>query len=106
MRVWLATIILAAGCSGSIQDAGGSGPAPSGPGADPAQPDPTQPSRPSLTPPPGDPLAAGPLPLRRLTIREYNATVHDLLGDSTAPASKFASDRDETFLFPRAGAVA
>jgi hypothetical protein len=46
------------------------------------------------------------LPLRRLTIREYNDTVHDLLGDTTLPANQFASDRDQTFTFRRSGGVA
>src|SRR6476619_461700 len=31
----------------------------------------------------------GPSPLRRLTRWEYNHTVHDLLGDNTAPATRF-----------------
>ena len=61
------------------------------------------------TSPPGtvaDPDAAGPMPLRRLTIREYDNTVHDLLGDGSAPALGFPSDRDEGFGFRRAGGVA
>ncbi len=36
--------------------------------------------------------AAGSLPLRRLTAREYNNTVAQLLGDTAAPARSFASD--------------
>jgi Protein of unknown function (DUF1592)/Protein of unknown function (DUF1588)/Protein of unknown function (DUF1587)/Protein of unknown function (DUF1595)/Protein of unknown function (DUF1585) len=36
--------------------------------------------------------AAGPSPLRRLTHREFNNTVRDLLGDSTSPASTFAPE--------------
>jgi hypothetical protein len=55
---------------------------------------------------PVDPNAAGPMPLRRLTNREYNNTVRDLLGDATAPANQFASDRDKTFAFRRAGDLA
>lgn len=47
-------------------------------------------------PPPGPgalaPEAAGALPLRRLTIREYNNTVADLFGDTTQPANVFPSD--------------
>src|SRR4051812_40072887 len=31
----------------------------------------------------------GPSPVRRLTRWEYNHTVHDLLGDDTAPATRF-----------------
>src|SRR5579863_9712248 len=53
-----------------------------------------------------DPNAAGPMPMLRLTNREYNNTVHDLLGDTTQPANQFASDIDPTFEFRRAGAVA
>src|SRR5437868_2673825 len=51
------------------------------------------------------PRTPGPTPLRRLTNREYNNTVHDLLGDDTRPADQFPVDRDETFLFARAGAI-
>jgi hypothetical protein len=52
-----------------------------------------------------DPNAAGPRPLRRLDRREYNNTVRDLLGDPSAPADKFPSDRDSDFLFRQAGLV-
>jgi hypothetical protein len=55
---------------------------------------------------PGDPNAAGLMPMLRLTNREYNNTVRDLLGDTSQPASQFASDRDPTFEFRRAGTVA
>jgi hypothetical protein len=55
---------------------------------------------------PGDPNAAGLMPLRRLTNREYNNTVRDLLGDTSAPANQFPSDRDKTFQFRRAGDLA
>jgi hypothetical protein len=55
---------------------------------------------------PIDPNAAGPMPMLRLTNREYNNTVRDLLGDTTQPANQFASDRDPTFDFRRAGDVA
>jgi len=54
----------------------------------------------------GDPNAVGPRPLARLTRREYNNTVRDLLGDTTHPADGFADDRDRSFLFRRAGLVA
>src|SRR5436190_11988548 len=60
-------------------------------------------------PPPGstaDPNAAGLMPLRRLTIREYDNTVRDLLGDATAPGRQFPDDRDETFAFRRAQPIA
>jgi hypothetical protein len=53
-----------------------------------------------------DPNAVGPRPLLRLTRREYNNTVRDLLGDSTHPADEFPDDRDRSFLFRRAGLVA
>ena len=55
---------------------------------------------------PADPNAAGLMPLQRLTNREYNNTVRDLLGDTSQPANQFASDRDPTFEFRRAGTVA
>jgi hypothetical protein len=61
------------------------------------------------SPPPGtkgDPTAAGLMPLRRLTIREYDNTVRDLLGDMSAPGKQFADDRDETFGFRRAQPIA
>lgn len=50
--------------------------------------------------------AAGPRPLLRLTRREYNNTVRDLLGDTTHPADEFPEDRDRAFLFRRSGLVA
>jgi hypothetical protein len=79
---------------GKVPSAGGSGAATPGPGG-------------SVNPAaPGDPNAAGTLPLRRLTRREYNATVRDLLGDTTLPADQFPSDRDDTFAFRRSGVVA
>jgi hypothetical protein len=53
-----------------------------------------------------DPNAAGPRPLSRLTRREYDNTVRDLLGDSSKPARDFPDDLDRTFLFRRAGLVA
>jgi hypothetical protein len=58
------------------------------------------------TQPPGDPNAAGPMPLRRLSNLEYNNTVRDLLGDKTHPADKFPLDQEEGFLYRRAGQVA
>jgi hypothetical protein len=54
----------------------------------------------------GDSNAAGLMPMLRLTNREYNNTVRDLLGDATQPANQFPSDRDATFEFRRAGAIA
>jgi hypothetical protein len=55
---------------------------------------------------PADPNAAGVMPMLRLSNREYNNTVRDLLGDTSQPANQFASDRDPTFEFRRAGTVA
>ncbi len=54
----------------------------------------------------GAPNAVGERPLTRLTRREYNNTVRDLLGDTAHPADKFPDDRDRTFLFRRSGLVA
>jgi hypothetical protein len=48
---------------------------------------------------------AGPMPLRRLTRREYNNTVRDLLGTKERPADQFPPDLDEAFMFKRAGSV-
>jgi hypothetical protein len=47
-----------------------------------------------------DPNSAGTMPLRRLTNREYNNTVHDLLGDTTQPANAFPLDDTTTLVFP------
>jgi Protein of unknown function (DUF1592)/Protein of unknown function (DUF1588)/Protein of unknown function (DUF1595)/Protein of unknown function (DUF1585)/Protein of unknown function (DUF1587) len=59
------------------------------------------------SPGPGaDANAVGPRPLSRLSRREYNNTVRDLLGDTTRPADAFPEDHDRTFLFRRAGLVA
>ncbi len=52
----------------------------------------------------GGPL--GSMPLNRLTRREYNNTLRDLLGDQSQPANAFPDDNDRTFIFRRAGAVA
>jgi hypothetical protein len=54
---------------------------------------------------PADPQAAGPMPLRRLTHREFNNTVRDLLGVTSNPADAFPLDLDGGFLFHRAGLV-
>lgn len=56
--------------------------------------------------PGSDPNAVGPRPLTRLSRREYNNTVRDLLGDATRPADAFPEDHDRAFLFRRAGLVA
>jgi hypothetical protein len=54
---------------------------------------------------PADPTAAGPAPLRRLNVREYNNTVRDLLGDTTRAGDRLPSDRDTDFTFRHAGVV-
>jgi hypothetical protein len=38
----------------------------------------------------GGGVSTGPSPLRRLTNHEYDNTIRDLLGDTTAPATTFA----------------
>lgn len=78
------------GGAGSV-GVGGGGPVVGIPGGDPGAP--------------ADPLAAGPMPLRRLTHREYNNTVRDLLGVTSNPADAFPLDVDGTFPFHRSGAV-
>lgn len=97
--------IASAGCTGEIGAANstGSNGAQGRPGLAGGRP-----GDPSLggTVDPSDPNAAGPLPLARLNRREYNNTVHDLLGDDTNPADQFPDDKDITFLFRRAGLVA
>ncbi|HVY30221.1 MAG TPA: DUF1592 domain-containing protein [Polyangiaceae bacterium] len=70
---------------------GGGGPVVGVPGGDPGTP--------------ADPNAAGPMPLRRLTHREYNNTVRDLLGVTSNPADSFPLDVDGLFTFHRAGNV-
>jgi hypothetical protein len=94
-------LLAAAGCTGRI-GATAEGdfaptPTPMGPITGPGSPPPDT---------KGDPTAAGPMPLRRLTIREYDNTVRDLLGDLSAPARQFPDDRDETFGFRRAQPIA
>ena len=70
---------------------------------------PTMPGKPGDQPSaarPGDPNTAGPMPLRRLTRREYNNTIRDLLGDTSRPADGFPPDQESDFTFRRAGLVA
>ena len=86
-QFFVVTFVLgAAGCVGGIGSGGSS-------------------ERPGATPPgssPGsDPNAAGPMPLRRLTRREYNNTVRDLLGDTSQPADALpARPRTADFTVP------
>ena len=58
-------------------------------------PVPGQPGTPGTPGAAGDPNAAGPMPLRRLTRREFNNTIRDLLGDTSNPADAFPVDRDQ-----------
>lgn len=116
-------LLLGPACVGSIENVGGNGrpgaPAsgqPSQPGLpnDPTSPpsmvgNPTMPGKPGDLPgatDPVDPNAVGPMPLRRLSRREYNNTVRDLLGETSRPADAFPPDRDDDFSFRRAGLVA
>lgn len=55
---------------------------------------------------PPDPNAAGSMPLRRLTQREYNNTVRDLLGVTGSPGDNFPSDTETNFIFAHYGDVA
>jgi hypothetical protein len=66
---------------------------------------PSQPTKPVDPGTPADPNAAGPMAMRRLTHREYNNTVRDLLGVTSNPADMFPSDHDSEFLYRRAGVV-
>src|SRR5262245_42514031 len=74
----LLLLIAATGCVGEIGDPGGSG---NGPGGNAG----TGSVNKAL-------CASGPAPLRRLTNVEYDNTVRDLLGDTSAPASAFPPD--------------
>src|SRR5436309_1871021 len=86
-RAALPAVLCAAGCSGYIN----AGPPTNG-GPDPVSGAPT-PSGPGSAGVPDAPNVPGPAPLRRLTIREYNQTVRDLLGVPMAPRD-FAIDQD------------
>ena len=100
MKPVLALMLLAAGCTGRIGATAEGDFTPN-----PPPPGPIKPGDPPPTTT-GDRVAAGVLPLRRLTIREYDNTVRDLLGDMSAPGKQFPDDRDETFAFRRAHPVA
>src|SRR4051812_46583695 len=124
LRVTSSLVVLAlsvGGCTADISGAGGGGlkpgdPGYTGPGAGPGltggagssgvgAPGPVVGITGGDPSTPADPLAAGPMPLRRLTHREYNNTVRDLLGVTTSPADAFPLDVDGTFLFHRSGLV-
>ncbi len=115
----LAVLVAGVGCTGAIGDSGmqppGTGNPPGGPnnpGGGP--PGAGKPGGPGGAVPPGgppgtgtaDPNSAGPMPLLRLSRREYNNTVRDLLGDTSNQANAFTSDRESEFLFRRGGLVA
>ena len=96
--------LLLASCTGKIGEigsgSGGAGNTPGGggrPGMVTGSGGATQPPPPPPPPPTTGggmvtPEAAGPLALRRLTVREYNNTVADLFGDTTRPALSFPTD--------------
>ena len=107
------TILL--GCAGcAVSGSSGDGPSPNGAGAPGMVPSGTAgasttgPSKPGMVDPanPPDPNAAGTMPLRRLTQREYNNTVRDLLGVTSKPGDNFPSDTETNFIFPHYGDVA
>ncbi len=99
-----ASLALLVACDGSIKGNSGGPDGSGGGGLDPNHPNAGNSSggAGSVT----DPNAVGPRPLYRLTRREYNNTVRDLLQDATQPADDFPDDRDRSFLFRRAGLVA
>ncbi len=87
---WLVVAMLA-GCQGTLDgaegtgaDGGGSRPSSGGSGAIPGGFD-TKSACEDL----GDRLSPGPAPLRRLTRQEYDSTVAELAGDTTAPGRDF-----------------
>ncbi len=82
----VAPLVLACACTGSIGGDGSGAPAPgeSGSGGTTASSGGAA-ATPTDTPP-------GLAPVRRLTNIEYNNTVADLLGDTSAPANEFAAD--------------
>jgi hypothetical protein len=112
--IGVAGALAAAACAGDIGDAasagsGGVDPAPSaaaperrgGPGdgtvapgglAGGPAPAAGGPAAPANLAPPSCASPGGPAPVRRLTRREYNNTVRDLLGDTSEPADQFAAD--------------
>lgn len=108
--------LLLASCTGKIgqvgsgSGSGGAGNVPGGGGAPgvvtggggATQPPPPPPPPPTTGGGMVTPEAAGPLALRRLTVREYNNTVADLFGDTTRPALLFPTDSpsDSGFVAP------
>ncbi len=97
--------VVASGCTGQVGEgaAGGSAPPPA---TGPSRPGPSLGNPPA--PPPGTsaPMEApGAAVFRRLTRVEYNNTIRDLLGDSSAPANTFPGDTQSSRLGFRQGAA-
>jgi hypothetical protein len=89
VRLMIGAALVGIGCTGSIDGGKSTGPGdPPDDGKPPVKMDPVKPPAP---PKPGEvPNLAGAMPLRRLTIFEYNNTIRDLLGDGSSPASNGA----------------
>ncbi|HET6279757.1 MAG TPA: DUF1595 domain-containing protein, partial [Polyangia bacterium] len=98
----LTVTVAATGCAGQVGDPGSPTPGGTPPGGNP----PPGGGGPGGTGVVADPNAAGVMPLQRLTNREYNNTVRDLLGDATQPATQFPTDHDLGLVFRRPGSVA
>jgi hypothetical protein len=82
-RLLIGVAVIGLGCTGTI-DGGKTGGGDNRPDDTVDNPDDPKP----MPPKPGEtPNLAGVMPLRRLTIFEYNNTVRDLLGDGSSPAS-------------------
>jgi hypothetical protein len=75
----LAVAVLGGGCTGQVADGMG-GDTPGQPGPNGPKPPGQLPDPPSSTTPISPEDSAGPTPLRRLTVFEYNNTIRDLLG--------------------------
>ncbi|HSS38940.1 MAG TPA: DUF1592 domain-containing protein [Polyangia bacterium] len=91
------TALAAAGCSGQINDGSGGTGSTTGSGGN------------GNSNAPGDPKAAGVLPLRRLTAREYLNTARDLLADTTLNSGDVPNESDDlsnnAFPFRQPGAI-
>ena len=106
-------LLLCLGCVGSI-DGGGKD---NGPGPGPKPGTVTTPGKPGGVTNPGlggnggmdpgvvDPMAAGPMPVRRLTAHEYKNTIRDLLGAEAPTSLDLSSERDPSIGFQRPGVV-
>jgi hypothetical protein len=91
----LLAVLWTSACTGSIQsgDTSPTGDTGSPTSRTPGQTGPQGTATTSL-PAANTPNVPGPAPLRRLSKREYNNTIRDLLGLATAPANDFGSDQD------------